>query len=184
MRHAEQARADRVHGHRVQFQPHDQILVGLVADHEVVAAGILEAVALVEAVGAGIFGEDRQVDLVGAAARAPRRCTQSISSPADAGAVPGLEHVELAQLDRRALRLDRQRRRTDLGIGDRLAFHLAEPDREARIGELGAPALLAVILEEGREILGRVEMAEGLDEGLAAERRDDRPHRRARRRAS
>src|SRR3954463_8897793 len=91
---------------RSQLGPHDDVIVGLVADHEGMMSDRLEAVALVEAPGAMIVGEHRQIEGCRAAAAAfgDRPFDQRLS---DAGPLPGLENVELAQLRRRFLALPR-----------------------------------------------------------------------------
>ena len=49
-----------------QLEPHHNVFVGVIADHEGIGAFGLEAIFLIETASAVIVGEDRQIQMVGA----------------------------------------------------------------------------------------------------------------------
>ena len=101
------------------------------ADHEGIGALGLEAIFLVEAAGAVVFGEHRQVEIVGALVAG------ALDHPADqlvGDALPLhlLDDIELAELGGFAAWLERQMRRAELHIADQLAVAFGDPNLERR----------------------------------------------------
>ena len=92
-------RADDVEAHKVE--PHDDVLIGMVADHEGIGSLGLEPIFLIEAAGAVVVGEYRQIEMVGApvAGAVDHPFDQRLG---DALPLHFLDHIKLAKLGRLA----------------------------------------------------------------------------------
>ncbi len=75
-----------------------------------------------------------------------------------------LEDVELVEEERGTVGLDRKLERPELHIADRLAVRLGDPEGEGGIAKLRLPVGDAEARQEGVEILGPIEMGEGVAE--------------------
>ena len=64
--------------------------------------------------------------------------------------------------------------RADLGIADRPAIQLGDAEGKARVSKLGMPPFKREIGHEGGEVLGPVEMGEGLGEDRPEQAIDQR----------
>src|SRR5690606_24226529 len=151
--------------------PQDEFEVPALADLEQVLADLAEAVARIEALRAGVLRPRPHPERARTAAQQP--VEGRLHQPrAMAGALQALHQVQPLDLAvaRRNVRV-RQPAGPGRHVADRLAAVLEQPYRVVRVRQDGALAVDRIGLgEECREILRRIEMAEGFGEGTRAKR--------------
>lgn len=149
---------------------HDPLEVDVVTNEKVVFTALFESVFLIEANGSLIFAEYAHIDFGSVFS------TEVLECPGHEFVTVALAEVVFPNVDlpefhgSRSGVLDGNVNGADFGEGDEATVFLDNPVDEFGVGEFfGDTGVRVDGGEEGIEILRRVEMAEGLDEGIATE---------------